>query len=85
MKIKAFVKKLNIELPTNLNSTISDLIDNEQFENDIKDVNSLFFIAKSINMLESEALSVENQIQIVNDVLSKLSINLKFQTRFIEI
>ncbi len=80
--LKKFISKLTAEFPTEVNKKINLLIDDKDYETEIRLVNNFNFLSELITKLESGQLSTEDQIKIISEVLEKLKFNDFYHERF---
>ncbi len=83
--IEIFCKQLVKNIPSEKNISFQKLINEEEFERQLRQVNKFTILAKSISDLESETLSTEGQIGIIAKTIEFLEQDLIYSQRFQEI
>ncbi len=72
-KLELFIKELSNKFPNIANDDILQLVNSSEFEKEILEVHSMGFLTTFIYKLETESLSTEDQVGIINDILLRIS------------
>ncbi len=73
---------MNRKFPCEFSAEVIQIVENGSFEEEIRRINQLSFLPGAITKLESDALNTEKQIEIVNEILHKLSFDKTLKERF---